>query len=80
MSKNNKNKKINPFTVITDDGIKTQNILAYYLYEITISETIHGTTYIVDGSYEGIETLPSKLKRILANQELRADYEEDDSV
>ena len=31
-------------------------------------------------SYEGTETLTSKLKRILANEEMRADYEAPDSV
>ena len=75
-----KNKKINPFTIATDDGIKTKNVMAYFLDEITITETIYGTTYIVDGNYEGTETLPSKLKRIMANEEMRADYGEDDSV
>lgn len=75
-----KSKKINPFTVATEDGIKTKNVMAYFLDEITITETIHGTTYIVDGTYDGTETLPSKLKRILANEEMRADYGEDDSV
>ena len=63
------------------DGLVTvKNISAYWLDDITVKETIHGTTYIVDSSYEGTETLTSKLKRILANEEMRADYEAPDSV
>ena len=63
------------------DGLVTvKNISAYWLDDIVVQETIHGTTYIVDGSYEGTETLTSKLKRILANEEMRADYEALDSV
>lgn len=63
------------------DGLVTvKNISAYWLDDIVVQETIHGTTYIVDGSYEGTETLTSKLKRILANEEMRADYEAPDSV
>ena len=54
------------------DGLVTvKNISAYWLDDIVVQETIHGTTYIVDGSYEGTETLTSKLKRILANKEKR---------
>ena len=63
-----------------DGRITVKNYSAYFLEEIVVEETIHGTTYIVDGTYEGTETLPSKLKRILANEEMRADYGEDDSV
>ena len=63
------------------DGLVTvKNISAYWLDDIVVQETIHGTTYIVDGYYEGTETLTSKLKRILANEEMRADYEAPDSV
>ena len=54
------------------DGLVTvKNISAYWLDDIVVQETIHGTTYIVDGSYAGTETLTSKLKRILANEEKR---------
>ena len=60
--------------------VTVKNISAYWLDDIVVQETIHGTTYIVDGSYEGTETLTSKLKRILVNEEMRADYEAPDSV
>lgn len=63
------------------DGLVTvKNISAYWLDDIVVQETIHGTTYIVDGSYEGTETLTSKPKRILANEEKRADHGPSDSV
>ena len=60
--------------------VTVKNFSAYWLDDIVVQETIHGTTYIVDGSYEGTETLTSKLKRILANEEMRADYDAPDSV
>lgn len=65
---------------IIENRITVKNPMAYFLDEIVVEETIHGTTYIVDGVYEGTETLPSKLKRIIANEEMRADYGEDDGV
>ena len=65
---------------VKDGRVTVKNISAYWLDDITVQEIIHGTTYIVDGSYEGTETLTSKLKRILANEEMRADYEAPDSV
>ena len=65
---------------VKDGRVTVKNISAYWLDDITVQEIIHGTTYIVDGSYEGTETLTSKLKRIPANEEMRADYEAPDSV
>ena len=52
-----------------DGHIIVKNFSAYWLEEIIHFEKIAGTLYIVDGTYEGCETLPSKLKRILANEE-----------
>ena len=63
-----------------DGHIVVKNIFAYWLDEVEYTETINGTTYIVDGTYEGTETLPSKLKRILANEEMRADDGETKNV
>ena len=56
--------------------LKAKNFSAYWLEEIVIEAKYAGTVYIVDGEYAGTETLPSKLKRILANDEMRADDEE----
>ena len=52
-----------------DGRIKAKNIFAYWLDEIVIEGKIHGTIYIVDGTYEGSENLPKKLQRILVEQE-----------
>ena len=38
---------------VKDGRVTVKNISAYWLDDITVQETIHGTTYIVDGSYEG---------------------------
>lgn len=63
------------------DGLVTvKNISAYWQDDIVVQENICGTTYTVDGSYEGTETLTSKLKRILTNEEKRADHGASDSV
>lgn len=43
-----------------------RNLSAYWLPELTVQKKIGGTLYIVDGSYEGTETLDCKLRRIMA--------------
>lgn len=43
-----------------------RNLSAYWLPELTVQKKISGTLYIVDGSYEGTETLDRKLRRIMA--------------
>ena len=50
------------------DRITVPNLSAYWLPELTVWEAIHGTTYIVTGSYEGREPFPRKLERILAGR------------
>ena len=52
-----------------DDGtISVKNLSAYWIPELTIQEKIHGTTYIVSGSYEGTGLFTRKLERILAKR------------
>ena len=48
-----------------DGHIHVKNLSAFWIPELTVTEVIHGTTYVVTGSYEGTETLDRKLKRIM---------------
>ncbi len=45
-----------------------KNISAFWIPELTVTEVIHGTTYIVTGSYEGTESFVRKLERITAKK------------
>jgi len=55
----------------TDDGhIKVKNPSAYWIPRITLKRKIHGTTYIVTGSYDGTECFTRKLERIMERKEL----------
>ena len=57
------------YTLNPDDGvISVKNLSAYWIPEQTIREVIHGTTYIVTGSYEGQGLFTRKLERILARK------------
>ena len=49
-----------------DGHLCVRNPSAYWLPELTVQKKIGGTLYIVDGSYEGTETLDRKLRRIMA--------------
>jgi ubiquitin-protein ligase len=50
---------------IDEDGhIHVQNLSAYWIPELTVTEVIHGTTYVVTGSYEGTESFLRRLERI----------------
>ena len=74
MKKQKKSDRFSDGRVRRVDGhLRAWNFSAYFLEEVVVERVIHGTTYIVDGTYEGSETLPSKLKRILANEEMRDD-------
>ena len=76
MGKQKKSDRFSDGRVRRVDGhLRAWNLSAYFLEKVIHVEKMHGTTYIVDGSYEGSETLPSKLKRILANQEKSDDDE-----
>ena len=54
------------YTVENDDRIYVPNLSAYWIPEQTIQRVIHGTTYVVTGTYEGSELFTRKLERIMA--------------
>ncbi len=54
------------YTVENDDRISVPNLSAYWIPEQTIQRVIHGTTYVVTGTYEGSEHFTRKLERIMA--------------
>lgn len=57
------------YSINPDNGmISVKNLSAYWIPEQTIQEVIHGTTYIVTGSYEGQGLFTRKLERILARK------------
>lgn len=56
------------YTLNEHDQITTTNLSACWLPELTVREVIHGTTYIVTGSYEGLEPFTRKLERIMTKE------------
>lgn len=54
-----------------DGNLHTNNLSAFWIPEMTVMEVIHGTTYIVTGSYEGKESFVPKLERILVRNSLQ---------
>ena len=54
------------YTVENDDRISVPNLSAYWIPKQTIQRVIHGTTYVVTGTYEGSELFTRKLERIMA--------------
>ena len=48
-----------------DGRIRVRNLSAYWLPDFTLQKVIGGTIYSVSGSYDGVETLDKKLRRIL---------------
>lgn len=54
------------FTLENDGRISVHNLSAYWIPEQTINRVIHGTTYVVTGTYEGSELFTRKLERIMA--------------
>ena len=48
-----------------DGNLHTNNLSAYWIPEVTTTEVIHGTTYIVTGTFTGKDSLVPKLERIL---------------
>ena len=54
------------YTIENDDRISVPNLSAYWIPEQTIQRVIHGTTYVVTGTYEGSELFTRKLERIMA--------------
>ena len=53
------------FSFDENGNIVVKNPSAFWLPQITITEEIGGTEFIVTGSYEGTETLDKKLSRIM---------------
>ena len=51
-----------------DGHIHVKNLSAFWIPELTVTEVIHGTTYIVTGSYEGTENFVRKLERITSRK------------
>ena len=54
------------FTLEGDGRISVPNLSAYWITEQTIQRVIHGTTYVVTGTYEGNELFTRMLERIMA--------------
>ena len=53
----------------SEDGhIHVKNLSAFWIPELTVTEAIHGTTYVVTGSYEGSENFVRKLERITSRK------------
>ena len=53
-----------------DGHIRVKNLSAYWIPKITLKRKIHGTTYIVTGSYEGTACFTRKLERIMEKKEI----------
>ena len=53
-----------------DGHIRVKNLSAYWIPKITLKRKIHGTTYIVTGSYEGTDCFTRKLERIMERKEI----------
>lgn len=51
-----------------DGHLCVKNLSAFWIPELTVTEVIHGTTYIVTGSYEGEVSFLKKLERITAKK------------
>lgn len=51
-----------------DGHIHVKNLSAFWIPELTVTEVIHGTTYVVTGSYEGTENFVRKLERITSKK------------
>lgn len=58
--------KTTNYTISPNGRISVPNLSAYWLPEQTVKKIIHGTTYVVTGTYEGTELFTQKLKRIMA--------------
>lgn len=51
-----------------DGHLCVKNLSAFWIPELTVTEVIHGTTYIVTGNYDGDATFLKKLERITAKK------------
>ena len=62
-----------------DGNLHTNNLSAFWIPEMTVMEVIHGTTYIVTGSYEGTESIYRNLERIMERKATGASNESEES-
>lgn len=52
-----------------EDGyICARNLSAFWLPEFTLQKKVAGTIYTITGSYDGTETLDSKMERVMAKK------------
>lgn len=59
--------KTTKYTINPNGRISVPNLSAYWLPDLTIKETIKGSTYTISGEYVGTECIVPKLKRIMAH-------------
>ena len=53
------------YWICEDGGMRTQNLSAFWMPELTLQRKIGHTVYSVTGAYDGIETVDGKLERIM---------------
>ena len=70
---------IGRFTIDRNGTVHVKNESAYWIPEMTVMEVIHGTTYIVNGSYEGTESIYRNLERIMERKATGASNESEES-
>lgn len=70
---------IGRFTIDGNGTVHVKNESAYWIPEMTVMEVIHGTTYIVTGSYEGTESIYRNLERIMERKATGASNESEGS-
>ena len=61
-----------------DGNLRTNNLSAYWLPAITVTKVVHGTTYIVTGSYEGTDSIVPKIERMLVRDAMNESREDAD--
>lgn len=70
---------IGRYTIDGNGTVHVKNKSAYWIPEMTVMEVIHGTTYIVTGSYEGTESIYRNLERIMERKATGASNESEES-
>lgn len=70
---------IGRFAIDGNGTVHVKNESAYWIPEMTVMEVIHGTTYIVTGSYEGTESIYRNLERIMERKATGASNESEKS-
>lgn len=70
---------IGRFTIDGNGTVHIKNESAYWIPEMTVMEVIHGTTYIVTGSYEGTESIYRNLERIMERKATGASNESEEN-